>query len=82
MLLKSSRAQIILKLIISNDPQLHIKDAEKMKKEIKNKRCAFDQDHAVITNLVKAFDEDEKCFKKKYPLKFESMTDEDSDAKK
>ena len=53
-----------------------------MRKEIKNKRCAFDQDRAVTTDLVKAIDEDEKRFEKKCPLNFEFVTDEDSNSKK
>ena len=56
-----------LELMNVYDEQIHANDIEKIKKEIKNKRCAFDQDHAVITDLVKAIDEDEKCFKKTVP---------------
>ena len=71
-----------LKLMTSNDEQPHVKDTENMNKEIKNKRCEFDQDHAVVTNLFKAIDEDKKRFNKKYRLKFEFLTVEDSDSKK
>ena len=50
-----------------NDEQLHAKNIEKMKKEIKSKSCGVDQEHAVVTDFVKAIDEDEKCFKKTVP---------------
>lgn len=38
---------------------LHSNEIEKMKKEIKGKRCALDQDNKVVTDLVKLLNKDD-----------------------
>ena len=56
---------------------LRLVDTEKMKKEIKGKRCVLDQDKSIITNLVSLIDEDDDdahdTIKKEdlYAIKFE-----------
>ena len=37
---------------------LKISDIEKMKKEVKNKQCAMDQDYSLIKKMVDMFDVD------------------------
>ena len=52
-----------LALMDEENKDLRLHDIEKMKKEIKAKRCTLDQDKAVITNLVSLLEDEDEYFK-------------------
>ena len=43
---------LYLQLLTDDDKELHILEIEKMKKEIKCKRCSLDQDFAICEEMV------------------------------
>ena len=70
---------------MNDNKELNVQDIEKKRKEIKSKRCAFDQDKTTVTNLVKAMDnKDDAAFIKKKTtmhIEFKILCDDTADTK-
>ena len=62
----TSQAEIKQLLDDESNMDLKLTDVEKMKKNVKNKRCAMDQDYGLVKKMTKALDgvdEDDKKVK-------------------
>ena len=56
-----------------NKVNLKLQDIEKMKKEVKNKRCAMDQDYSLVKRMAEVIEivDDNDCKKTNDIMKFE-----------
>ena len=52
-------------MLNDDNNDLRLKDTDKMKKEIKSKRCLLDQNKKFFTDLVKLLEEDDESDAKK-----------------